>query len=173
MIQELIDTDCIKKGNFTLKNGTKSNYYFDIKNIIATPSLIKKIGDGIYKQLPEFDIICGIPYGGLPIAIYISVTYNKPLIYIRDKQKTYGTQKLIEGKYQRTDRCIIIDDVITTGGSINKTISVLEDLVNIVDVAVVLDRRDVKSVNAETDLVTIPTINALLYKDDIIKQLDN
>ena len=76
----------------------------------------------IHHYLEKFDIICGIPYGALPIATYISTTYNKPLIYIRDKAKTYGTGKLIEGTYKETDRCVIIDDVITSGQSIEEAI---------------------------------------------------
>ena len=82
MIEELIKSNCIKLGNFKLKNGENSKYYFDIKNIISNPSLLRKIGDELYKLLGEFDIVCGIPYGGLPIALYISITYNHMLINI-------------------------------------------------------------------------------------------
>ena len=81
MIKELINTNCIKIGKWTLKNGETSKYYYDIKNIISNPNLLKKIGDKIYSMLNDFDIICGIPYGGLPIAVYISTTYNKPMIF--------------------------------------------------------------------------------------------
>ena len=91
MIEELISSNCIKIGKWKLKNGEISKYYYDIKNIISNPKLLKQIGDQLYSKLNDFDIICGIPYGGLPIALYISVTYNKPLIYIRDKVKEYGT----------------------------------------------------------------------------------
>ena len=93
MIKELIEKNCIKIGNFTLKNGETSKYYFDMKNIISYPSLLKSIGDMIYNKLGDFDIICGIPYGGLPIATYISTRYNKPLIFVRDTPKDYGTKK--------------------------------------------------------------------------------
>ena len=161
MIEDLIKYNCVKIGNWKLKNGENSKYYFDIKNIISNPSLIKKIGDNIYKSLNDFDIICAIPYGGLPIALYISVTYNKPLIYIRDKQKDYGTGKLIEGTYKKSDKCVIIDDVVTSGKSINDTINLLKNKVSIVDIAVVIDRQQ----NHEC---SIP-IKSLLYKNDFTK----
>jgi len=163
MIQELIDSECIKTGSFTLKNGENSNYYFDIKNIISTPTLLTKICDQLYSKLNEFDIVCGIPYGGLPLAAYISTKYNKPLIYIRNHQKNYGTKQLIEGKFDKTDRCVIIDDVITTGGSIREAINILNNKVNIVDIGVVLDRRDTISNNN-----SLYNVNALFYKDEII-----
>ena len=92
-------------------------------------------------MLNDFDIICGIPYGALPIATYISIKYNKPLIYIRDKKKTYGTEKLIEGSYNKNDRCVIIDDVITTGFSLENEINKLKNVVNIVDVSVIINRQ--------------------------------
>lgn len=157
MYQELLSTGCIKEGHFKLKNGCSSKYYFDIKNIISTPALLAKIGDELYQKLAPFDIICAIPYGGLPIATYISTKYNKPMIYIRDKIKDYGTQKLIEGQYKKEDRCVIIDDVLTSGGSIEKCEEIIKDKVTVVDKAVVINRsnhiHDVKYLMNMNDII--------------------
>ena len=144
MYQELVKYNCVIEGDFILKNGEFSDRYYDIKNIISTPSLLRKVGDELYSKLNDFDIICGIPYGGLPIATYISTKYNKPMIYIRDKPKTYGTRNLIEGEYKKSDRCVIIDDVLTTGSSMFQAINILIDKVNIVDKIVVVNRSDKK-----------------------------
>ena len=163
IIKELFKTNCIKLGNFTLKSGEVSKYYYDMKNIISNPSLLKQIGDELYNLLDDFDIICGIPYGALPIATYISTQYNKPLIYIRDKQKEYGTQKMIEGEYKKEDRCVIIDDVITSGRSLEEEIEKLKDKVNIVDVAVIMNRQQ----NPQCSM----KFKSLLYKNDITKYL--
>lgn len=141
MIEDLIKANCIKIGNFKLKNGKVSKYYYDMKNLISHPELLKKVGDTIYNMLEDFDIICGIPYGALPIATYISTEYNKPMIYIRDKVKNYGTEKLIEGEYKKEDRCVIIDDVVTTGNSLEEEILKLQEKVTIVDIAVVFNRQ--------------------------------
>lgn len=161
MIKKLIDSDCIKKGKFTLKCGELSKYYFDMKNLISYPSLLKEIGDAIYKNLDDFDIICGIPYGGLPIASYISTTYNKPLIFIRDNQKSYGTCNKIEGQYNRSDRCVLIDDVITTGKSIQEAINYLTDKISIVKCVVIFDRQN----NYDCSM----PVWSLLNKTDLIK----
>ena len=161
IIKELIDSNCIKFGNFILKSGEISKYYYDMKNLISNPSLLKKIGDEIYNLLDEFDIICGIPYGALPIATYISTQYNKPLIYIRDKQKEYGTQKMIEGEYKKEDRCVIIDDVITSGMSLQEEIEKLRDHVTIVDIAVIINRQQ----NPQCSL----NFKSLLCKNDITR----
>ena len=163
IIKELFKTNCIKLGNFTLKSGEVSKYYYDMKNIISNPSLLKQIGDELYNLLDDFDIICGIPYGALPIATYISTQYNKPLIYVRDKQKEYGTQKMIEGEYKKGDRCVIIDDVITSGRSLEEEIEKLKDKVTIVDVAVIMNRQQ----NPQCSM----KFKSLLYKNDITKYL--
>tara|TARA_A200000113_G_scaffold216092_1_gene221032 strand:- start:271 stop:1386 length:1116 start_codon:yes stop_codon:yes gene_type:complete len=161
MIEELIKSNCIKVGDFVLKNGNKSKYYFDMKLLISYPELLKKIGDELYKLLPDFDIICGIPYGGLPIATYISVTYNKPMIYVRNKEKTYGTKNRIEGVYKKEDRCAIIDDVMTTGGSLQEAIYVLSNKVNVVACGVIFDRLQAK--------FKIDNLVSLYTKTDVVK----
>lgn len=180
IIETLIKTDCIKMGNYILKNGDISKYYFDIKNIISNPPLLRQIGDALYKLLPEFDIICGIPYGGLPIATYISTQYNKPLIYVRDKKKAYGSEKMIEGTYKNSDRCVIVDDVITSGISLRDCILQLKDEVIIINVAVVLNRQQngvctsiientLSNNHLNTDKEYSKPIISLLYKNDITR----
>ena len=161
MIKQLIDTKCIQIGNFQLKNGSHSKYYFDMKNLISYPLLLKKIGDMMYKQLKDFDIICAVPYGGLPIASYISTTYNKPMIFLRDKQKTHGLQKRIEGKYTHTNRCVIIDDVMTSGTSLQETMEILRDKVIITECAVIFDRQQIKT-------YSFP-VKSVFNKTDVVK----
>ena len=161
MIDELMNTECIQVGNFRLKNGNVSKYYFDMRNLIAYPKLLAKIGDALYEMMGEFDIICGIPYGALPIATYISVTYNKPLIYIRDKVKEYGMKNRIEGKFSKTDRCVLLDDVITSGGSMQEAYDLLEDQVDVVKCLVIMDRQQSKICTCE--------VESLLNKTDVVK----
>ena len=113
-------------------------------------------------MLPSFDIICGVPYGGLPLATYISTKYNKPMILVRDKSKLYGTQKQIEGEYSINDRCVILEDVISTGKSIEKVINILKDKINIVDTFVIIHRQ--------CPLNNI-SVKSLFYKNDITKYM--
>ena len=162
IIEGLFQSKCVKMGEFTLKNGELSKYYFDLKNLVSFPDLLKSIGDEIYKIIKQekFDIICGVPMGGLPVCTYISVTYNIPMIMVRDEIKSYGTSKIIEGTYNTTDKCLIIEDVITTGGSIDKVVKLLEKEVNVIGAAVILDRQQghncsipVKSLITKTDII--------------------
>ena len=161
LIKELMDANCIKMGNFSLKNGEKSKFYYDMKNLISYPRLLAKVGDAVFEMLDDFDIICGIPYGGLPIASYISTSYNKPMIILRDCAKTYGTQHLIEGEFKASDRCLIIDDVITTGFSLQNAITELEKHMIVCHPFVIFDRQENYSCSKP--------VNTLLCKNDVVK----
>ncbi len=161
MIEELLQTGCIKHGNFKLKSGEISKYYFDMKGLISYPKLMKKIATEMFSMLDkECDLLCGVPMGGLPLCSYISTNYDIPMIMVRDNVKDYGTNKQIEGNYNKKNKCIIIEDVITTGSSVNKVIDMLKDKVDVIGVLVILDRQEghsckvpVKSVINKTDIV--------------------
>ena len=161
MIDELIENGCIKYGSFKLKSNEISKYYFDMKSLVSYPGLLKKIGNEIYKKIgKECDLLCGVPLGGLPVCSYISTQYEIPMIMVRDEAKEYGTNRQIEGKYDKKNKCVIIEDVITTGGSVNKIIDILQDKVDIIGVIVIMDRQEgyqckvpVQSVITKTDVV--------------------
>ena len=142
LIRKLYEKECIKTGCFQLRNGDLSKYYIDMKHLISYPSLLSEVGDELYKLIDtnNCDLICGVPIGGLPIATYISTKYNIPMIIPRDKPKEYGMCKQIEGLYEKKNKCVIIEDVITTGSSVEKIISLLKDKVTITDVIVIVDR---------------------------------
>ena len=76
----LKDIGCIIEGEIKLKNGEISNIYYDIKSIISHPILFEQICHKVINLLPKkyinYKLVMGIPYGGLPIASYISITNN-------------------------------------------------------------------------------------------------
>ena len=92
LILDLYNCNCIKYGDFTLKNGEKSSIYIDLKNIISYPYLINSICHFLYKKINyiELDRICGVPYGALSISSIISSNYNIPMIFVRKETKNYG-----------------------------------------------------------------------------------
>ena len=144
--------NCIVEGKFKLKNGKISNIYYDIKGIISNPELFKLVCDNLIRVLPNnlinYSLIYGIPYGGLPIASYLAITNNKGLIYSRNKKKEYGTKKLVEGRYRAGQRVIIIDDVITTGGSLKESIILARDSLKLKVIAclAVVNRNNIERI---------------------------
>ncbi|WP_185873402.1 orotate phosphoribosyltransferase [Blattabacterium cuenoti] len=118
----------IKFGKFTLKSGINSPVYIDFRPIASKPKLLIELSHLLLEIVPsnKFELICGVPYAALPIATALSLITNIPLIIKRKENKGYGTKKMIEGIYKKGQNCLLIEDVITSGASLLKTIIDIE-----------------------------------------------
>lgn len=140
----LHEIGAVKFGEFTLKSGIKSPIYIDLRLLISYPKVLKLISEAmieIAKGL-KFEVIAGIPYTALPIATAISLAQDWPMVYARKEVKDYGTKKKLEGVFKEGDTALIIDDLITTGGSKFETIEPFEASgLKITDFLVLVDRE--------------------------------
>lgn len=142
LIEKLKCIGILKYGEFTLKSGVTSNYYCDFRTLISYPNLLKSI----YRLIPSsifenVDLVCGVFFGGMPLANLISFERNIPQIFIRDNEKTYGTKKQIEGNFVEGQTVLLIEDVITTGNSVLEKIKILENYGLKVVVLTILNRN--------------------------------
>merc|ERR1712083_285673 len=130
IIIDLHSMEAIKFGKFTLKSGIISPVYFDLRVMVAYPKLmadIAKIMEEICdKSGLEPDLLCGVPYTAFPLATLMSVDKNIPSIIRRKEKKEYGTKKMLEGKFEVGQNCLIIEDVITSGTSVLETATELK-----------------------------------------------
>ena len=129
LIELLYELNCIKHGQFTLKNGETSDIYIDLRNCISNPQVKRTIAEAMYDKVKDTSAthVVGVPYGAIPYAAYISDAYNKKLLLTRKEQKGYGTKNAIEGEYKKGDKVLLIEDTITTGGSLLQQKKLLED----------------------------------------------
>ena len=122
----LIQSHSLKFGNFKLSSGKTSNFYIDLRLIQSFPIIFHQtiiaLRDKIQKEKFQFDILATIPTSGLIFTSVLSYELFKPLIYIRKKSKGYGVDNLIEGKLEPFQKILLIDDVITTGQSLDHAI---------------------------------------------------
>ena len=106
---------------FIWASGMKSPIYCDNRLIISDPTKRQVIVDAFVKVIKEknlqFDIIGGTSTAGIPWAAWIAQKLEKPMIYIRSKPKDHGKENLIEGKLEKGQRVLVIEDLISTGGS--------------------------------------------------------
>ena len=177
IFRRLYEIGAIKFGNFVLKSGQTSPIYFDLRVIVSYPDILQSLSDCVWQALEHtnFDCVCGVPYTALPIATAISLSYKKPMIMQRKEAKEYGTKKMVEGVFKQGDTCLVIEDVITTGGSILQTIKLLEqEGLNINHIFVCIDRQQGGMNHVVTNgysiqaLFTITEILAFAHDDKFI-----
>ncbi len=144
LIDELCNLGALKFGTFTLKTGLVSPFYIDLRPTISSPQLLIKIADVIKEAVKDssFDLVSGVPYTALPFATVFSIRQNIPMILLRKEKKIYGTGKMCEGIFRQGQKCLVIEDVITSGQSILEAITALEDEGLIVqDIVSLVDRE--------------------------------
>ncbi len=134
----------IKFGKFTLKSGIESPFYVDLRPLASDPKILKKLATYLLSltDTQDTELICGVPYAALPMATAMSLESEIPLIIKRKEAKAYGTKKLIEGIYKEGQKCLLVEDVITSGKSLLETIPEIEkEGIKVTDIVVVLDRE--------------------------------
>jgi len=118
-----------KTGKFTLSSGKESDFYYDIKEAMGEPENLREIISDLDKKhnMKNFDVIIGIDYGGIPLAVGLSLYTSLPFAVIRKEAKDHGTQKRIEG-YQEIGNVLLLDDVRTSGNTIKESKDYLKSL---------------------------------------------
>lgn len=168
LARDLVDSGCVRFGQFTLKSGIVSPIYMDLRRLVTYPAVLRRVAQAYAGKLAElqYDRIAGIPYAALPIATAIGLEMEQPLVYPRREAKAYGTRADIEGEYNPGETIAVIDDVTTTGDSKFEAIQKLESAGLVVrDIVVLIDRQQGASellAEAGYRLHTVLTLPALL-----------
>lgn len=117
--------------SFIWTSGIKSPIYCDNRLTMSYPHVRKKIAEEFAKmveQLPEKpDCIAGCATAGIPHAAWLSDYLNLPMVYVRSKPKGHGKKNQIEGLINEGDKVIVIEDLISTGGSSLESAKALQE----------------------------------------------
>ena len=132
LLYELIKINSIKiqtKNPFTWASGWKSPIYFDNRVSLSFPNIRSEIKNHLCKiileKYNEVDVIAGVATAGIPQSSLVADKLKKPLIYVRSKPKSHGMKNMIEGKLEEGKKIILIEDLISTGGSSIKALEAL------------------------------------------------
>lgn len=144
MIKRLADIGAVKFGAFKLSSGLESPFYVDLRSVLGEPELFQWVierYEAVLSRL-EFDVIIGVATGGIPYASVLGYRLKKPVGYVRDEAKGYGTGRQIEGADVAGKRVAVVDDVLTTGKSVLNAIrAVRASGGEVAGVVVFLDRE--------------------------------
>ena len=144
LIVALYDAGCVRFGDFLLHSGQHSPIYLDLRMLVSRPGVLWRAARAYASLLAglSFDRLAAIPYAALPIGTAVALLTGRPLIYPRREAKAHGTRRLIEGAWRPGETVVVLDDVVTTGGSKLEAIRPLEESGLVVrDVIVLIDRQ--------------------------------
>ena len=191
-IEFMVDSQVLKFGDFTLKSGRKSPFFMNA-GAYVTGSQLRMLGEYYAKAIhntygDDFDVLFGPAYKGIPISVVTAVAYStlygKEVRYCSDRKelKDHGADKggFLGSSLKDGDRVIMIEDVTTSGKSMEETVPKVRDAadVTIVGLMVSLDRGEKgmdsdKSALAEvSDRYGFPT-NAIVSMEDVVEALYN
>ncbi|MEG3582053.1 MAG: orotate phosphoribosyltransferase [Chloroflexota bacterium] len=158
LLDRVNELDAFKIGDFTLSSGAKSKFYFDGRSLTLDGTGANLIAKIFLKELlkTEVQFIGGPATAAIPIiaslASLAKITNDINLqgFYVRSKPKEHGLTRSIEGNLKKHSRVIIIDDTLTTGGSLLEAINEVEkQFCEIVSTYTVFDRNEGGKQNLE------------------------
>lgn len=114
---------------FTWSSGWKSPIYCDNRVTLAYPDVrtfIKNaLADAIRRQYPSAEAIAGVATAGIPQGVLVADALSLPYCYVRPEPKAHGMGKQIEGRLEAGQRVVVVEDLISTGGSSLKVVDAL------------------------------------------------
>ena len=129
--KDLLQIKAIKlspKSPFTWASGIKSPIYCDNRLLLSYPSIRNKVTDafvGLSRQFAPFNCIAGVATAGIAHGALLAQTTKQPFIYVRSKAKGHGRQNLIEGELRPQSKVLVVEDLISTGGSAIQAVEAL------------------------------------------------
>jgi orotate phosphoribosyltransferase len=151
LARDLVDAAYLK-GDFVLRSGKRSSYYFDKYLFETRPAILRRLGVELGRLVPpEADRIAAPELGAVLLGGAVSMQLDKPLVIVRKDAKGYGTSRAVEGELKPGDRLAVVEDVLTTGGA---AIAAIEKLraagAEVLCLVGVLDREEGAAENLRT-----------------------
>jgi orotate phosphoribosyltransferase len=138
------------RGTFTLRSGRTSSYYLDKYLFSTRPEILGPLAEMFAERLGAISKRTGKPItrlagaelGGIPLVTAASLRTGLPCLFVRNAKKDYGTAKQLEGKLEKGDRVVLLEDVATTAGQALEAVKVLQDLgAQVAGVIATIDRQ--------------------------------
>lgn len=148
LAEALFRIGALRFGKFTLASGKQSSYYLDLRVVPSDPQAYEltvaayiAMAKGMGVQ--SFDAVAGVATAGIAFSSPLAYALKKPMVYVRREQKGHGLGKLVEGAVKPGWRALVVDDLITDGGSKVDAVETLRKSgCTVSDVMVLVDRLE-------------------------------
>jgi orotate phosphoribosyltransferase len=134
IIENLLQIRAIKlqpDNPFTWASGWKSPIYCDNRKTLSYPEVRENLKQAFAEKVrtlyPDAEVIAGVATGAIAVGVLVAEALNLPFIYVRSSSKDHGLGNQIEGFYKEGQKVVVIEDLISTGGSSLKAIEALRD----------------------------------------------
>ena len=152
---------------FTWASGIKSPIYCDNRITMSYPKVRREIAKGLAEKIkanfPEVEVIAGTATAGIPHAAWVAEILDLPMVYIRSKAKDHGKGNQIEGRIEKGQKMVVIEDLISTGGSVLEAAAAAErEGANVLGVAAIFTYELPKGV-ANFEAANVPLVTLTNY----------
>lgn len=170
----LLDIKAIKlepNHPFTWASGWKSPIYCDNRKTLSYPEVRTYIKDQfaalVREKYPEVDVIAGVATGAIAQGVLVAQELNLPFIYVRSSAKGHGLENLIEGEYKAGQKVVVIEDLVSTGGSSLQAVEALRNAgCEVLGMAAIFTygfrKAEDNFKNAGCELTTLSNYNAMI-----------
>jgi orotate phosphoribosyltransferase len=144
LAHDLVET-AVLRGSFRLRSGATSSYYIDKYLFTTRPELLARLAEQLALLVPsETQRLAGPVLGAVPLVTALALHTRLPSLIVRtEKPKDYGTNKQIEGTFERGEAITLVEDIVTTGGAALAALEVLRAAgANVVAALCVVDREE-------------------------------
>lgn len=131
--EKLLETGAVKlrpDNPFTWASGWHSPFYCDNRRTLSFPQVRDIVRDSLCRVaagFPEYDVIAGVATGAIAQGALVADRLGKPFVYVRSAPKDHGMANQIEGYLPENSRVLVIEDLVSTGGSSLKAVQALRD----------------------------------------------
>lgn len=162
---------------FTWASGLKSPIYCDNRLTISYPKIRQTIAKGlaeiIKEKYPQTQVIAGTATAGIPHAAWLAQELNLPMVYIRSKPKDHGKNKQVEGILPKGAKTIVIDDLLSTGGSVLKAVDAAKkEGADVLAVGAIFSYQ-LKQVDENFEKANLPYFTLTNYKELVAGAKEN